>query len=223
MAAVHRNSIADGLTITGMSVYNEDSLGKRIAWARKHVEWTDSAGLRHIGMDQHQFAKRLITQGTPTGVRHVYVSQLENNHCTPAFPMFLKIAEVTGVTGGFLLRETDEPYLEHRDVEYFSPEADAAAKYIDGAPADKRSELLNVVLGYSADGAEAMRLLNTMPLLERARMLAVLRVMAGAVQPAGGGKTGDTDAPPLATQRNEFAARLVENDRVSLGRNVVMA
>ncbi len=184
MAAVHRNSIADGLTITGMSVYNEDSLGKRIAWARKHVEWTDSAGLRHIGMDQHQFAKRLITQGTPTGVRHVYVSQLENNHCTPAFPMFLKIAEVTGVTGGFLLRETDEPYPAngaHEPV-YFSPEADKAAQLIDNVPPE-----------------------------ERARILAVVQAMATAAA---------ANTPP---QRNEFAARLVTSDRVSLGRNVVRA
>lgn len=214
MAAQHRISNTDAHTIAGMSRYNEDSTGKRIAWARKNVNWVDADGERHIGMNQHEFAHRLTTTGSPTGVRHVYVSQLENDHVTPSLPMLRKIAEVGGVTCGWLLMETEHPYLGQHDVEYFSPEADAAARHIDNAPADKRPELLNVVLGYSADGAEAARLLNTMPPLERARMLAVLRAMAGTAHPAGRDKAGDVDAPSPAAQHNGFTRRLIDSERV---------
>ena len=98
MILSHRNNIADALTIAGMSVYNEDTRGKRIAWARKHMEWTDSDGLRHIGMDQHQFGRRLVTQGTATGVRNIYVSQLENNHASPSLPMPCKILTIYSLT-----------------------------------------------------------------------------------------------------------------------------
>ena len=48
---------------------------------------------------------------------------------------------------------------------------------------------------------------------ERARILAVVQAMAAAAAAAA-------NTPP---QRNEFAARLVTSDRVSLGRNVVRA
>lgn len=166
-----------------MNVYNEDSIGKRIAWARKHAEWTDADDVRHIGMTGHQLGRRLVTQGTVTGVRNVYVSQLENNHASPSLPMLRKIAEVTGVTVGFLLMETEHPCPGGAEVEpvYFSPEADAAARLIDNVPPD-----------------------------ERPRIVAVVQAMADAAA-----------APP--PQRNEFAARLVASDRVSLGRNVVRA
>ncbi len=33
MISAQRNSVANGLTISGMNVYNKDSIGKRIAWA----------------------------------------------------------------------------------------------------------------------------------------------------------------------------------------------
>ncbi len=187
MILTHSNSVANGLTISAMNVYNEDSIGRRIAWARKNVDWTDSNGEHHIGMTGHQLGRRLVTQGTATGVRNVYVSQLENNHASPSLPMLRKIAEVTGVTVGFLLMETDYPYRGGTAPEpepiYLSPEADTVAKIVDDAsPA------------------------------ERARILAVVQAMADATAPA--------DTMP---QRNEFAARLVASDRVSLSRNVIRA
>ena len=43
------------------------------------------------------------------GVRNVYVSQIENNHRIPSRDVLQKIAEVLGVTVGFLLMETDIP------------------------------------------------------------------------------------------------------------------
>ena len=149
MILAQRNSSADGVRIAGMSVYNEDSIGRRIAWARKNVEWVDSDGQRHKGMTGHQLGRRLVTQGTASGVRNVYVSQLESNHASPSLPMLCKIAEVTGVTVGFLLMETEYPYRDKPEPElnpvYFSPEADEVARMVDDAPPLKRAEILSVL------------------------------------------------------------------------------
>jgi len=136
MIAPHQNIDAKGLTMTPMSIYNEDSIGKRIQWARKQK-----------GLTGHELGRRLVTQGTVTGVRNVYVSQLENNHATPSPPMIRKIAEVLGVTVGFLLMETTYPYPGGSDAEpnYFSPEADAAARLIDDAPEGERQRMLAVL------------------------------------------------------------------------------
>lgn len=158
MILAHRNSVADGLTMAGMSVYNEDSTGRRIAWARKNVDWVDASGTHRIGMTGHELGRRLVTQGTVTGVRNVYVSQLENNHASPSLPMLRKIAEVTGVTVGFLLMETDHPYPvkgKEREPEpvYFSPEADAVAKLVDNAPPKERARIMAVVSALA--GADA--------------------------------------------------------------------
>ena len=92
------------------------------------------------------------------GVRNVYVSQLENNHASPSLPMLRKIAEVTGVTVGFLLMETDHPYPvkgKEREPEpvYFSPEADAVAKLVDNAPPEERARIMAVVSALA--GADA--------------------------------------------------------------------
>lgn len=147
-----RNVTAVGGKIAGMSIYNEDSTGRRIAWARKNVEWVDSDGQRHKGMTGHQLGRRLVTQGTASGVRNVYVSQLENNHASPSLAMLCKIAEVTGVTVGFLLMETDYPYRDRPEPEpvYFSPEADAAARLIDDAPPEERARIVAVVRALAA-------------------------------------------------------------------------
>ena len=156
MILSHRNNIAGGVRIADMSVYNDDSTGRRIAWARKNVDWVDADGERHIGMTGHQLGRRLVTQGTVTGVRNVYVSQLENNHASPSLPMLRKIAEVTGVTVGFLLMETDNPYpAKDKEPEpvYFSPEADAAAELIDNAPPEERARILAVVQTLAGTGA----------------------------------------------------------------------
>ncbi len=62
--------------------------------------------------------------------------------------MLLKIAEVLGVTVGFLLMETDVPQPVGAELEtpvYFSEEADTAARLIDDAPPDKRREMLAVL------------------------------------------------------------------------------
>lgn len=158
MILAHRNVTADGGKMAAMSIYNEDSIGRRIAWARKNVEWVDSDGKRHKGMTGHQLGRRLVTQGTMSGVRNVYVSQMENNHASPSLPMLCKIAEVCGVTVGFLLMETDYPYRDKPEPEpvYFSPEADAAAQIIDDAPPEERPRIVAVVraLAESAMPAE---------------------------------------------------------------------
>lgn len=197
MVLEQRNNVTDGLTIAGMNVYNEDSIGRRIAWARKNVDWTDNTGQRHIGMTGHQLGRRLVTQGTATGVRNVYVSQLENNHASPSLPMLRKIAEVTGVTVGFLLMETDYPYRAKRDHEpepvYFSPEADAVAKLVDDAPPD-----------------------------ERPNIVAVVRAMVTVAKQKTSAPTGGSYAmeQPPATP-NSFARRLIDSDRVGRVGNVV--
>lgn len=197
-----------------MSVYNEDSIGKRIAWARKHAEWTDSDGIRHIGMTGHQLGRRLVTQGTVTGVRNVYVSQLENNHASPSLPMLRKIAEVTGVTVGFLLMETDNPYPGGADAEpnYFSPEADAVAKIIDAMPPEERAKMQAV-----------FDLLDAAPPEKRAEMVSVLAAMGWHNEAKAAQVRTQPQPQPATPQRNEFAARLVASDRVAQGRNVVRA
>jgi transcriptional regulator with XRE-family HTH domain len=158
MLVAERNNIADALTMAGMSVYNDDSTGRRIAWARKNVDWVDASGEHRIGMTGHELGRRLVTQGTVTGVRNVYVSQLENNHASPSLPMLRKIAEVTGVTVGFLLMEVDHPYPvkgKEREPEpvYFSPEADVIAKLVDDAPPEDRARILAVVRTLADSGA----------------------------------------------------------------------
>lgn len=189
MVAQHKNSIADASKISAMNIYNDDSVGRRIAWARKNVEWTDIQGVHHKGMTGSQLGRRLVTQGTVTGVRNVYVSQLENNHCSPSLPMLRKIAEVTGVTVGFLLMETDNPYPargkeQEPEPVYFSPEADAAAKVIDAIKdAEKRGE-----------------------------MLAVLRIIARTMA----APDVPTYQPPSgAPQHNVFAQRLIASEQVN--------
>lgn len=200
MVLPHRNSVTDGHTISGMSVYNEDSTGRRIAWARKNVDWVDAHGEHRIGMTGRELGRRLVTQGTVTGVRNVYVSQLENNHASPSLPMLRKIAEVTGVTVGFLLMETDYPYRNKHDHEpepvYFSPEADAVAKLVDDAPPDERVHIAAVV---------------------RAMVTVAKQVKTPA--PTGGSYT--PEQPPATP--NGFARKLIDSDRVGRVGNVVRA
>lgn len=148
------------MTTKRKAKYNEDSTGRRIAWARKHVEWTDDAGEMQVGMSGIQFGLMLTTDAEPDGVGNVYVSQLENNHRKPSLALLKRIAEVTGVTVGFLLMEMTDPYpvvdaipAEPEPV-YFSPEADAAAQMIDAAPPGERARMLAVLRAMmAAEGA----------------------------------------------------------------------
>lgn len=139
MITMLANTAVVARRIDSMSVYKMDSRGKRIAWARKQAGMTGSDLAR------------------ATGVRNVTISYLENDHRDLSLSLLMKIAEVTGVTVGFLLMETDHPYPMKTPAEvepvYFSPEADQAAQLID---AIHDSE-------------------------ERARMLAVLRALAATV------------------------------------------
>ena len=190
MILAQRNSSAVGGKIAAMSIYNEDSIGRRIKWARKNVEWVDSDGIKHVGMNQHQLGRRLVTPGTMSGVRNVYVSQMEGNSASPSLPMICKIAEVTGVTVGFLLMETDYPYRDKPEPEpvYFSPEADTVAQLIDAAPPE-----------------------------ERARIVAVVRALAGSDMP-------EENRPDLVDDRRKkrvtslhddsFTQRLIHRDKV---------
>lgn len=129
-----------GLKIDGMSTYTNDSIGSRIAWARKQKTMQDADGRRRP-MSGHDLAAAV-------GVRNVYISQIENDHRIPSRDVLQKIAETLGVTVGFLLMETDVPQPAGADVEtpvYFSEEADTAAKLIDDAPPEKRREMLAVL------------------------------------------------------------------------------
>jgi transcriptional regulator with XRE-family HTH domain len=190
MIALKTNTIAGRRTIPAMSIYDEDSLGRRIAWAREHMVWTDSNGNQCIGMDQHEFGRRLRTQGTVTGVRNVYVSQMENNHNRPSLTMLLKIAEVTGVPCGFLLMEVDYPYSQKGmplEPVYFSPEADTAAQLIDDVKDDE----------------------------ERERMLAVIRALAATAKTYQGAPSPQSRRVTRQPQpRNEFARRLVASENI---------
>lgn len=135
------NYVPDALKIEGMSAYTNDSTGTRIAWARKQRTVQDSDGRRRP-MNGHELAQAV-------GVRNVYISQIENNHRIPSREVLQKVAEVLGVTVGFLLMETDNPQpagVEPETPVYFSEEADAGAKLIDDVkdPA-KRREMLAVL------------------------------------------------------------------------------
>ena len=140
MIVAAENHMPDALKIAGMNTYTNDSTGTRIAWARKQKMVQDADGRRRQ-MNGHELA-------IAVGVRNVYVSQIENNHRIPSRDVLQKIAEVLGVTVGFLLMETDIPQpagVEPEAPVYFSEEADTAARLIDDAPPDKRREMLAVL------------------------------------------------------------------------------
>ncbi len=140
MIAMQANYVPDGLKIEGMNTYTNDSTGTRISWARRQKQVQDADGRRRP-MNGHELA-------TAVGVRNVYISQIENNHRIPSRDVLLKIAEVLGVTVGFLLMETDIPQPVSAEPEvpvYFSEEADAGARLIDDAPPEKRREMLAVL------------------------------------------------------------------------------
>lgn len=141
MLVIAENHAPPALKITGMNTYTNDSTGTRIAWARKQKMVQDADGRRRQ-MNGHELAAAV-------GVRNVYISQIENNHRIPSRDVLQKIAEVLGVTVGFLLMETDNPQPAGAEPEtpvYFSEEADAGAKLIDDVkdPA-KRREMLAVL------------------------------------------------------------------------------
>jgi len=140
MIVTAENHAPPALKITDMNTYTNDSTGTRIAWARKQKMVQDADGRRRP-MNGHELAAAV-------GVRNVYVSQIENNHRIPSRDVLQKIAEVLGVTVGFLLMETDIPQpagVEPEAPVYFSEEADTAARLIDDAPPDKRREMLAVL------------------------------------------------------------------------------
>lgn len=120
-------------TMVGMNTYQTDSRGKRIAWARKQA-----------GITGAQLARAV-------GVRNVTISYIENDRRELSLPLLLKIAQVTGVTVGFLLLETEYPYRQEVPPEpksgpvYISEEADAIAQLIDDLPEVKRQEALSVL------------------------------------------------------------------------------
>ncbi len=178
MIALAVNDAPCAHTISSMNTYATDSRGKRIAWARKQA-----------GMTGHQLARAV-------GVRNVTISYIENDHRDLSLPLLLKIAEVTGVTVGFLLMETEYPYrqeappklVEPPEPIYISPEADAAAELIDNAPA-----------------------------AERPRMLAVLRALVvNAEQEVEQDKTDDRRKKRVTLSRDDaiFANRLIHRDKV---------
>ncbi len=123
MLVAAENYTPDGLKIGGMNTYKNDSTGTRISWARRQKQVQDSDGRRRP-MNGHELAAAV-------GVRNVYISQIENNHRIPSREVLLKIAEVLGVTVGFLLMETDIPQPVSAEPEtpvYFSEEADAGGQ-----------------------------------------------------------------------------------------------
>ncbi len=155
MLVMAENYVPAGLKIDGMSTYTNDSTGSRIAWARKQKQVQDADGRRRP-MSGHDLAAAV-------GVRNVYISQIENDHRIPSRDVLLKIAEVLGVTVGFLLMETDVPQPAGADVDtpvYFSEEADAAARLIDDVPPEKRREML-AVLRVMAENALASTAKNS--------------------------------------------------------------
>ena len=144
------NHAPDALKITGMNTYTNDSTGARVAWARKQKQVQDADGRRRP-MNGHELA-------VAVGVRNVYISQIENDHRIPSREVLQKVAEVLGVTVGFLLMETDNPHPAGAEPEtpvYFSEEADAGAKLIDDVkdPAKRRETL--AVLRVMAESALA--------------------------------------------------------------------
>lgn len=120
-------------TIASMNTYQTDSRGKRIAWARKQAGITGAELARAVG------------------VRNVTISYIENDKRELSLPLLMKIAQVTGVTVGFLLMETEYPYRQEVPPEpksgpvYISEEADAIAQLIDDLPEVKRQEALSVL------------------------------------------------------------------------------
>jgi transcriptional regulator with XRE-family HTH domain len=123
------------------------------------------------------------------GVNSVYISQIENDHRQPGRPLMKLIAHTLGTTVGFLECETNDPSQAGSEPEavYFSPEADEAARLIDSAPVE-----------------------------ERARMLAVLRAMAPAVNHHGepAAKEASHLISPEPPTANGFARRLIDSERI---------
>lgn len=174
-----------GSKIEVMNTYNFDSTGKRIRWAREQVMVTDADGRQHR-MTQQELSRKI-------GVRNVSLSYIENDHRNMSLDLLQKIASVTGVTVGFLLKETPYPYrvaeLPEPEPVYFSEEADNAARLIDDVSPPKRAEILSV-----------------------------LRTMAAYALEQERGEQTDYPNNPLEEQSkggiNSFAQRLIHGDKV---------
>lgn len=110
-------------TIGIMGEYQqEDTRGKRVAWARKRL------GLK---------AKQLAAQ---VGIGYIYLSKIENDNANPTPDVMRKLAAELRVSRAFLEMETDAPdplpnepaALEEKNgVNYISEQADEAAQLID--------------------------------------------------------------------------------------------
>jgi len=83
------------------------------------------------------------------GVRNVYISQLENDKRQASRQMLQSIATALGTTVGFLLMETDDPEPAGVQPEtppyFFSEEADQAARLVDAAEPEERARMLAVL------------------------------------------------------------------------------
>jgi transcriptional regulator with XRE-family HTH domain len=83
------------------------------------------------------------------GVRNVYISQIENDRYKPSRKKLMELAAVLDTTVGFLLMETDDPAQASTPVEpgpvYWSEEADAAAQLVDAADPEERARMLAVL------------------------------------------------------------------------------
>lgn len=119
-----------------------DSTGERIRWLRKRARLTQEE------------------LGAAIGVGNVFVSNIEKDVAAPPIDKLVKLARVLNTTADYILCLSDVPSALEDDAAgpiYFSPEADEAARLIDGMPVWKRAEALHMVRASASYNEEARR------------------------------------------------------------------
>lgn len=118
-----------------------NTTGKRVERLRKDRHWT-----------QKQLS-------AAADVRQSYISGIENDTASPSAEIMARVAKALGTSLDFLVMISDNPVVkEDSEPEFFSPEADEAARIIDGIKSQEwRVVMLDAVKRTAAEWAAIQR------------------------------------------------------------------
>jgi len=109
------------------------------------------------GINQTELAQRMADMGA--GIDPSYLSQIEADAKMPRLPVLAAIVRALNTTSDYLLLLSDQPATAAPDEppNYFSEEADEAARLIDAMQPARRAEalaLLRVIAGFAGAPAD---------------------------------------------------------------------
>lgn len=108
-----------------------NTTGKRVERLRKDKHWTQ------------------VQLSELADVRQNYISGIEKDHASPSAEIMARIAKALGTSLDFLMMISDNPTVkEDSEPEFFSPEADEAARTIDSLPPTWRAEIITLIRDY---------------------------------------------------------------------------